>query len=601
MSGSRTLLLAALPLALTVCKPKQTEEDTQPPTDAKPAAAGTDEKADTTIVATPVPAGEKIELTAAIKGVDDVFAAIKKISASYDPDSSSDPMADIQAQLLAFGFGPGFLGNVDLGGVHAMSTKFPVSGSGTPEDSTFAAAIAVKDGRKVLESTPSAYRPSPLGEGMWEFNQDQMRLMIKEAGKELHLGFSLEDLDEAGKLRATYAKGRRFRAKASNLPVDNFDPVELLDLPDSEMTRALGKVLQQLDSVELEADIGTKRDFQFVASANAPFSKLGLDPLGKPRDASTKLERKLPADPVFVMAMSFGEAKMLHKVIDENVPVGAVPPPFDEMVKSALKNTHKLLDELGNNLVFALYVDSKGRGTVLMAAGVKNDDKAKKSIRGINEVIKSALDTQRAAAGKNKDQAFVTTWEPEKAKLGKVKGDRFSVTIPKAFEEDFEMGKMFLDKNKLTTVTMVEDNVAIVAIGSGGTALMTDIAKSLGRERKTSLGDDAGLAGVRKGMGGCQVCVAGDPVQYFRFRLMLERAQTTDKKRAKELKAKMSALSKMSSIGDPGAGIRVGDDSAALGIIVPQSVLFAPRSTVERLMDINDFLDGADASAERVQ
>jgi len=599
MATPRTLaatVALALPLALASCGKKK-QEPTQPPVsaDAEQPQGVPGGVPGGVVERTPVPAEQKINVTASISALDDVMEAFRKFGESYTPDSPSDPMATLQSQLLGFGFAPGFLGNIDLAGTHVMTTSFPAQGQGTPEDSDFAGSVAVKNGRKVIDSVPSAYRPQPLGEGMWELTQDDVRMLIKEAGAELQFGLTVEDLDRAAGLRGKVVKdGRRIKVRASNLPTDDLDPRMLLDLPDIQIVRDLTTVLQELDALEIESDWGTTKDFELIASAKAPFSKLGLDPLGQPRTAATAVEKVLPADPVFVTSLAYGDPKLLHRMIDASVPMSMVPDGFKDMVKKTLGGVHGLLDQVSNDVVFALYVDGKGRGSLVIAADVKDDAKTMEAVRSLNEVALAGVEMQKGMVGKAKDQALDGSFKKAAVKLaGGAKGDRLTIKFPKGMADELDSFKMFLSKDKLDMSTMVKNGIAVVTIGAGGRDVMAKVASGLVKAPKSSLGDDSGLKSVRAAMGGCQVCMTGGPNEYLRFRLLL--TKDSNPEQSKEAATKLKELAKAGDMGLFGAGVKVEKNAASLGMVVPQTFLYAGKDKAAKFMSINDFVNGGDA------
>ncbi len=604
MPTSRRVSLAAVlavPLALASCgKKKPDAEQTQPPIAPVPAAPADD----TVKVVEPAPAAEKITVTGSVEALDDLMAATKKFSESFMPDSAVDPKAEIQSMLLGVGFGPGFLNNIDLGGVHAFSTASPADG-GRPEDTDLSASVAVVDARKLIDSMPSSQRPSPLGEGMWEMMMDEStRLLLREQGKELLVGLSTKDIDAAGKLRAQAGTGRRIRLRATNIPGDEIDPAAVLDeLPvDSKLVKDLSAVLRDLDAVTFETDLGTDRDFQIDLGVTAPFKRLGLDPIGAPRAAATALESRLPADPVVATTMSWGDPALLHKLLDQ-VPMDQIPDPVKPMVTKALTNTHALLDQIANDVAFALYIDKKGRATVVMATDVRDEAKAQAGLRGLGEVMLEGVQTQATMAGKAKDKAFSASLKVDGVKVAGGKADRLTIKIPKGFSEDTRQAKMFLRKNSVEMVTLVKQGTAVVAIGAGAQALVADVAKSLGGSRRRSLAQNQGLEVLRKSMGGCQVCVISDPLAYFRFRLMLVRDGAEDKKVVKKASEKLYGLSKLSSIGQGGVGLKIEAEAASMGLVVPKTTLFAPADTIKALREINEFVGdpGSGTSSAEVQ
>ncbi|MEX1363114.1 MAG: hypothetical protein AB1Z98_08305 [Nannocystaceae bacterium] len=595
LTPRRALLAVSLaaPLALPSCG-KKTSEDTQPPITPVPAGQVDDTPA---VAAEPRPAAERIVVSGSLEGLDDIFAAFKKFGDSYMPDQAPDPASEIQALLLGQGFGPGFWGNLDLGGLHSFTSASPVSG-GRPEDSSLSASFAVVDARKLIENMPQAQRPSPLGEGMWELTLDTTRLLMREQGKELLLGFSTEDIDAAGRLRAQVQPGPRLQLKATNIPTDDIDPSAVLDeLPEgSKLARDLAEIIKELDAVTVDMDVGTSRDMMFELGAVAPFGKLGLEPIGTPRAASTALESRLPAGPVFVTTLAWGDPALLHAIVD-SVPIDQVPEPVQGMVQKAIKSAHGLLDQIATDVVFALYLDAKGQATFVVAADVKDDAKAKAALQGVHEVLAEGAQTQATMAGKNKDGALSAKLELDGLKVPGGKADRLTVKIPKDFREDVRQARMFLRKDTIEAVSHVDQGTAILAIGAGARGIVTDVAKSLGGKRKSSLANNSGLEGVRKAMGGCQICMAGDPMAYFRLRLMLVRDGSDDKAVLKAAGDGMYKLSKLPSMGMPGAGIKVEPEQAGFGISVPQTLMYAPRTTIEKLGEIAEFVDDPEVVA----
>lgn len=591
MLTPRSLLFAAslvAPLAIASCgKKTPNTEDSQSP--ITPVPAGGDSKP--AVVAEPEPAAERIVVSGSLEGLDDIFASFKKFSDSYMPDQATDPAAEIQAMLLGQGFGPGFWANIDLGGTHTFTSATPVSG-GRPEDTSLAASVAVVDARKLIENMPQSQRPEPLGDGMWKLVVDTTNLLMREQGKELLLGFSTADVDSASKLRGKVRAGARLQVRATNIPTDDIDPAAVLDeLPaDNPLVKKLSEILKELDAVVLDLDIGTTRDFQLRAGAVAPFHKLGLDPIGKPRAASTALEARLPADPVFVTTLSWGDPALLHALVDK-VPMDQVPEPVQGMVKKAIASTHALLDQVANDVAIAMYIDKKGQATFVIAADVRDDAKTKAAFQGVHQVLAEGVQTQATMAGSNKDAAFSAKLDLDGLKVGSAKADRLTVKIPKGFKEDTRKARMFLRKDALDVITHVDQGTAIMAIGAGARAVVTDVAKSLGKTRKSSLAQHTGLENLRKSMGGCQICTSGDPLDYLRFRLILVRDDAEDKAVVKKAGEHMYTLSKVGSIGEVGAGIKVEAEAASFGMTIPQSTIYAPRASVEKLTTINDFVD----------
>ena len=596
LAGAAGLLL---PGSLTGCAKKQPESNataTASEPAAPPAAPKVDPMADAER-ANPV---EKVEILASFEGVEDMIKTGSNLQSKLEgEDPSADPMAEVQAMLLAQGFGPGFLSSINLDGLHALKVAFPTDEAAGPDAIDFSASLAVSDGRKVLESMPSAMRPQPLGGDMWEIRQENDSLLIKEAGAALLWGRNDADVGKAGGLLQEVGKGRRVRIKAWNIPADQVNPAELLDLPqDIPIVKTASEILQELNAAELQVDLGTGKQFEAVASATAPFGKLGLDPLGKARMKATPLETKLPAGAIFVTTLAYGDPKMLHKTIDKMVPVDQVPAPFDEMVKDAVKGAHMILNSVAGNVVAALYLDNKGQPTVVLAAGIKKkkQDKAIEGLRKIHGTVKLALDAHAALQGKNKDAKFAVTWKESGLKMSGVKADQMTVKIAKDFQGETEDVAIFLKKNSVETVSFVEDGVAFWAIGAGARSLGSDVARSLGKDRSSSMASEGTLETVRKGMDGCQVCMSFDAGAYLRLRLIDLQAKTKDKAQLKVIKQKIAELKKIKGEAEVGMGVRFSENEGAAGFVVPKATLELSKDTVASMIDLFEFVDAPDVA-----
>ena len=604
MRTARVLALATVAgLTLSVgCNTKQPVESTTPATASDPVAPPAAEK-DPMAGATRTNPVEKVEIFASFEGLEDMIVAGKDLSARIEGEDGGDPIAEIQAMLLAQGFGPAFLKNINLDGLHALKIAFPADDDANPNDIDLSAALAVVDGRKVLESMPSSMRPQPLGGDVWEMRQEDETFLIKEAGKELLWGRSQGDVDKAVGLTKEAGPGRRVRVKAWNIPADDVDPAELLGLPsDGPMMKEVSEILKELNAAELQLDFGSKKQLELVATAEAPFSKLGLDPIGNPRKKATGLEARLPAGAVFVTSLSYGDPKMVNKTLDAAIPMDQIPAPFDAIVKEAVDGTHMILNSVGKNVVFALYLDSKGQATVVLAAGLKKkkQDKTAKGLRKIHGAAATALEAHAALQGKNKDAKFIVSFKEDGLKFSGVKADQMTVKVPKDFMGEMDEAAIFLKKNSIETVSFVEDGVAIWAAGAGSRGLASDIAKSLSKDRTTSMATEGNLETLRKGMDGCQVCMTFDGTAYLRLRLMHLASTTDDKAVAKKVKAHLAKLKKLKADVDVSMGVRVSDNNGAFGVVVPTATLGLSKETIASFKEIVEFVDGDGSSSAEV-
>jgi len=608
MFNARSLACgAALVGSLTLfnCEKTSTAETVAPTTDPadeaarKPAGGGEKVATIPQKATTPKPPKAKIHVQLALEGVADVMEAVKQITANATPDTPSDPMAQLQAMLLTTGFGPGFLGNIDVDALHALALAIPPDGGSGPKDLELSAAIGVIDARRVLDGMPSSLRPQPLGAGMWELPIEDVRLLLEEGGNELRLGMTADELKQSAGLRAKVGSGRRIRARADGLKALDLDPAAMLPLGDLPFGPQLAQVLEEVETVEVEAEVGTKRDLTLLTRAHAPFRKLGVEPLGGPRTGATELESRLPAGSVFATTLSFGDPKLIHESLDRYVPLDLIPEPFTAIAKGALGGVHALLDQFAGDLAVALYAQPDGQASVLFAANVEDEALANGGIRKIHEAVVATLQEFAAIQGDNEGSKFIIAHQPDSLTLAGVKADRLSIGIPKDFRTDLEHAEIFIKKDAIEGVSFASGKTLVVVFGSGAQTLATDIAKGLGKPRSTSLAGDQGLARVRGAMEGCQVCSSIDLEGYLRFRLLLLKAiadRQKDKAAQKEIKGQITALAKASDVGQPSIGFTIGQDDAEAAVIVPESLAFASKETLAAYKAVSDFLGRASGS-----
>jgi hypothetical protein len=601
MPSSRSVLIAASVAAFT-CGPlscnKTNKTGTKSPIAANDGDGGTGVGPDGKPIA---PKGDvkKIQVKASVTGVDDMFLAWQDFATRWMPEDKADPRADLQALLLQTGYAPSFLDNIDLAGIHAMWFAYPQQDSASAmQDANIAASVAVIDARKVIEGMPQSQKPQPLGEGMWELPAGNVKVLMKEASKELLIGLTPQDIGEAAKLRAQVGTGRRVRARVWDMPLSEVDPATILGLPaDSKLARDLGRVLKEAKAAELEGEFGTSRDLELQVAAEAPFHLLGIDPVGAPRASATALEGRLPGNPTFVASFSWGDPTLIHKVIRGQIPFDQIPEPFGTIAKQAVDGVDVLLDQVASDIVIAMYVDARGVPTFLVAADVKDDAKTREAMRQLSGAIEKAVQAQHTLVGKNKDAQVVLTWKPDGAKVAGGKADELVIKPSKNMKDEAETMKGFLGKDALEMVSFVKDKTAVVAIGPGGKKLAGEVMKGIAKPTKKSLAQHAGLQRLRTSMGGCSICISGDTVAYYKFRLALMKAKK-DADLAKKAKATLAKLGKVKDIGDPGVGVKVEKNRAALGMVIPQQTLFPPKEQAAAMREVIQFVEGGGATVE---
>lgn len=599
MSSPRSVLLAAGVAAIAFgplsCK-NQNRQGTNTPIAQDDGQGGGVEGSNGGANVDPDKKVAKIQVKASLTGVDDMFAAWQDFATRWMPEDKADPRADLQALLLQTGYAPSFLDNIDLTGVHAVWLAYPQQDSQSAlNDANVAASVAAIDARKIIEGMPQSQRPQPLGEGMWELPAGSAKLLLKEGTKELLVGLNPQDLAEAAKLRAQVGTGRRLRARVWDMPLSDIDPATILGLPaDSKLARDLGRVLKEAKAAELESEFGTSRDFEVSLAAEAPFHLLGIEPIGAPRGAATALEGRLPANPTFVVSMSWGDPALVHKILTSQIPMDQIPEPFGAIAKQAIEAANVLLDQVASDIVVAMYTDGKGSPTFMIAADVKDDAKTRDAMRQISGAIEKGVTAQHTLVGKTKDAQVGLTWKPDGAKVTGGKADELVLRPSKNMKDEAETLKTFLGRDAIEMISFVKDKTAVVTIGPGGKKLVGDVMKGLGKPRKQSLGTHAGLQRLRASMGGCSICVSGDTVAYYKFRLALLKAKK-DADVAKKAKATLAKLGRVKEIGEPGVGVKVEKNRASVGVVIPQATLFPPKEQAAALREVITFVEGGGA------
>lgn len=532
----------------------------------------------------------KVKIRASLEGLGDMMDATKLIVSNVDPDQAIDPRAQLGALLLGSGFGPAFLSNIELDGVHAFALAVPPRGGESMRDLELAGSVAVRNGRALLEAMPASFQPQPLGDGAWELRLDDAMLMLREAPGELRLGLTPRDLTLAAELDRRPSPGRRIRARVEDLPTELLSPEQS---PWIGQIPGLDKVIAEAKAVEIELDYGTDRAFQLMTTVMAPFHMLGVEPIGTPRSTPTALEQRLPADAFFAATMSWGDPTLVHSSIDRLIPLDQIPDPFGQIAKQAVQGVHGLLDQISNDVVMALYVAKNGDATLLVAADVKADAEAAVGLRQVSDSVVQAIEAYAVMQGKNDAAKFKIEFKSGSVPLGKVKADRMTVRIPQDFRADLDAMETFIEKDTVEIISWVSGQTAVLAIGAGAKTVAGDIAKSLGKPRKGSLAQDQGLQDIRTAMGGCQFCASFDIVDYLRFRLQLLGAtRPKDKEVQKRTKALLAALAKAEVTGDPSLGVRVEREQGAIGMFVPKTLMFTGHEAIEVVTEANTYVDG---------
>jgi hypothetical protein len=546
---------------------------------------------------------QKIQVTASITGVGDMLDAGGTLINMWDPPEPGAPPVNLRSliavTLIQQGFGPGFFESVNLDGVHAAQVGVPHEDQPgvTERDVDVALSLAARDPVRAIESMPAALQPQPLGDGIWQVVEDDLELLFRAGQGALEIGLNMESLDLARSLPPKVAVGPtepRIKMTASNIPSVDIDVTELIPLP-PELARTLSSIINETKSVDFAGDFGSDRDLTLRVGAKAPFGRLGLDPIGPATQQPSALAKSLPGDAMLTWVMPWGDPKLLHRVLDKQIPVNQIPAPFNGYVDEVLAGAHGVLDAIKGEVLATAYIE-KGKFTLVLAAEVKDEAAARKSMREIFSAADKAFQDHIAIAGTTPDHKYTVTFKQDAVKIGKGKGDLFTLTVPKNAQDDVRnIGWLLGDKKpQLEISVVVVDGKLIVAIGAGQKTTMSAIGRRLGKAPDDGLEAGGGLALARKLAGGCQYCIAMDPVEFGEMAftaIAADKSEPTDVHKAAS-KA-ITELGKLALDGELAFALRLDDDEGIAGFGWPKALLFAEPAKIKKLVELLESIDEA--------
>ncbi|PRQ05468.1 hypothetical protein [Enhygromyxa salina] len=550
---------------------------------------------------------EKIEVSGSISEFGDMLDAGSKLLNMWSPPEPGAPPVELRnlvaVTLIQEGFGPGFLESVDLDGVHAMKLGFPHEGQPgvTDADVDLSLALSTIDAVRAIESMPAGMQPQPMGQNLWQLVEENTKLFFRAQPSALEIALSMDGLDLANGLRSQVTVGPkqpRIKVGATNIPPVNIDVSDLIPLPPA-LSRTLSSIINETENIELGLDFGTTRDLVARTGVEAPFGRLGLDPIGPATQAPSALAKALPGDAMFAWVMPWGDPKLLHDVLDKQIPVNEIPAPFDGYVDEVLAGAHKLLDNVGTEVLAAAYVD-KGKFTLVLAADVKDEKSSREAMRKVLGAAEKALQDHIALAGNSPDHAYKVSFKKDGAKVGKAKGDLLTVTIPKDMHDEMKDISWLVGDNKpqLEISSVVADGKLVVAIGVGQKAFMNSVGRNLGKSSSNGLEAGGGLALARDLADGCQYCVIFNPVELGEMGFTVIAADADEP--AEVRKAATKARDKLLGLGLAGEvafALRLEDTRGTFGFGVPKSLLFADPSKVKTVVELVKSIDEARSAA----
>jgi hypothetical protein len=519
----------------------------------------------------PPPQGKPVQLQASVEGLGDLLQLIKQATTAWNPKNPIDANAWIQAALLQFGYGPGMWTSLDLAGVMAADSTF------FPEDPTnglrLTGSLAAVSAKGIMDGMPSGRRPQPLGNGMWELVQGDLRVLLREQARALEFALSPADLERAPAVAKAAVGGRRLEVHASDLPPGMLS-ADLIPMLPNGLRRQVSAILGETTRASLELDAGTDRDLVLALTADAPFERLGLGPLGAARSQVSALEGRLPAGAALVVALPWGNPELLHKMLTSMEKYAAQGgPAFEAPIKAVMQASHAILDQVQHDVVIAVYPGPRGELTVLIAADVKDEVAARKAMHDILATANAAVTTFNTLGGDKKDASFTVSLKANGIKAGGVEGELFSLGMPKNMASDLEDARPLLtDKQQIEIAAVTAGGSAVLTLGYDAKKLATDVAGGLKPgARKTSLASDGGLALARTASQGCHFCISISPAALARVALFADEQMRTDKKRLKDLDDAAAVVTRLG--GALGVGVRLDPKQGALAAGLSKSLL----------------------------
>lgn len=542
------------------------------------------------------PTGKPIQVRASVEGLGDLLTLVKQATTAWNPKNPIDASAWIQAALLQFGYGPGMWNNLDLNGVMALDTAFHPDLA--TSDMRLIGSVAATNPKGIMEGMPSGRRPQPLGNGLWELLYGDLRMILREQPRALEFATTQPDLERAGALAKSASGGRRLKIHASDLPPGMLSVDSIGAIP-AGLRRQVSAVLREASRASFELDAGTDRDLTLELAADAPFERLGLSPLGTARTQTTALEGRLPAGAAIVVAMPWGSPELLHKMVDNAAKqANQLGGAFEAQVRSVITASHSVLDQIQNDVVFAVYPGPRGEATILIAADVKDEAAVRKAAHDILTTAGAGVAAFNALGGDKKEASFTVTIKDKGIKSGAVEGELFTLGLPKNMASDLEDARPLLtSKNQIELAAVVSGGSAIVTIGFDAKKLANDVADGLKSARKSSLAADGGLVLARTASKGCHFCVGIEPVGFARVAVFADKVLRADKARNKDLDAAAAVVSRLG--GALGFGLRLEPGKGALAGGLKKSLLVLSPADAAQVGKLWESMSPAPAAEDK--
>lgn len=516
----------------------------------------------------PTPTTPKVRLTLHAREVGDVLDGAGALFNAWSPPEPGAPPLDLREVvtlvLIQYGLEPAWLASLDLDGRHMASLAF----WDEAEEDGFEMSmhLASRDPARTLELTTGPLQAEPWGDGLWQAVSDDLRLFLRADGGAMEVGTSLDALDLTQALIAEAAGGTRLQFDATDLPYGFAADVvgafmeganEELALPPEDLAWLDSPALTKASAVEVDVDFGLNRDFDLRIGLDGPFADTQLDVLGPPATAPSDLARFLPSGAAltFLMTWSDRTGAFVDAWMGEMLAgkaSGETGAAFAQLTKT-----------FEGELIDALYVDDRGRLSLLVAANVDDED--------------AARDAALKVWG---DKAKVKS-----VKVGSVKGHQVEATLSNNPDSLWLTG----GSTKLVLTSLVVDGKLVLVMGEGRGQLVKRLARHWSRRSDEGLEADGGLSLARRAAGGCQLCVSVDAVGLARTALAFAAVEPgVDEQRRRELRDTDAEARKLQLDGSIGVGLRIEPDHGSAGASIPAPILFDGVQTIQKLAEVFD-------------
>lgn len=536
------------------------------------------------------PPVELIRWSVDLTNLDETLTAAEQVIAQLRPEAPLNLRAVVESVAAQQGLPKAWTDALDWTGRFAFDIAYPQPGQShaRPEDLQLRGNFAAKDPLAALEAVPAAWNPQPLSERELQATRADVQLNFRALSDQLLVGRGPKDLDAAAAM-SERAAVRAVQVHAENLHPGDVDPGELLTLP-AGLTGPISAALERATALDASLDLARDRDMSLHLAAEADLSNFGFDPLGRPLTDPSRVADTLLAGAVSVAVMSWGDPKLIHRELDRYATM--IPEPFDQWVAEVIAGAHAVIDVVRDEVVVGLWVDAKGRATLVIASRVSSEADARAALRRTLAGLHAVGERYVGLMGDDRNYRAKLEYKPDGLGFSKAKVDLLSSTVPKAFADDAKRVAMFVGekKPKLEILSFVSGDQGLVAIGAGARTFMSDYVRNLGAQRDQSTESEGGLRLARALGGGCQLCIAIEPEGALRTYLRHKADFDGDA----EARATLDELSK-SSVQRGGEGhvalsLRARDTEAALGVGVSRGLLFGESPMLKRLFDALDLL-----------